>query len=275
MIGMAIAFAMSVGVSATPAPAAARPVEIHLSQPPIQVGGTTLVPMRGIFEWLGATVDYDKKSGKVMVTSGEGAGKRIVTLRIGDTKATIAGREVTLGSKPRELNGTVFVPLRFVGEAFGATVGFDESSGVVSIALGQKRGYVTVPLEPLPTPYRFEKEMAMAQRLEKDGDRARRGGNRAAAARRYRTAIMAAEDAFRHETDGNLMYEAAAHIRRAYAAYKAGDYDTARAYRDAAQGPLAEAQRRGVADKQRHSVNNADNIGGIRDRLEKKLSAVE
>ncbi|NSW58037.1 MAG: hypothetical protein HPY44_18690 [Armatimonadetes bacterium] len=78
--------------------------------------GTSLVPFRPVFEYLGATVDY--VDGKATATR-RGT---IVELTVGSKIARIGGKPVRLSTAPRIVDYTLYVPLRFVSEALGAEV---------------------------------------------------------------------------------------------------------------------------------------------------------
>lgn len=95
--------------------------------------GTTLVPMRGIFESLGASVHWDK-------TTKKGTGKKgntTISLHVGNKKAYISENGVTKSvvlSHPAEIkNGSTMVPLRFISESLGATVVWDQKNNAVKI----------------------------------------------------------------------------------------------------------------------------------------------
>lgn len=97
--------------------------------PPIQTGGRVLVPLRGIFEALGATVEYDRASSVVSATRGSTQ----IVLPIGSSQAKINASSVTLDVPSLVQRGRVFVPLRFVSEALGATLYWNSTLGEVLI----------------------------------------------------------------------------------------------------------------------------------------------
>ena len=109
---------------------------------PFQHQGTTMVPMRGIFEWLGAEVVYYK--GEITAITGEGADRREIHLREGQQKATIGGQEVTLAVAPLTRDNRTYVPLRFVAEALGALVEYDAGARRITITKGAKQGALLV-----------------------------------------------------------------------------------------------------------------------------------
>jgi len=102
--------------------------QVAFDQPPVERAGRIYVPLRGIFERLGASVVY--ADGRINATSGT----HTIGLTIGSTVATIDGRPQYLDSPPLMEAGRALVPLRFVSQALGASVNFDASSNTVRIA---------------------------------------------------------------------------------------------------------------------------------------------
>ena len=97
--------------------------------PADQVRGRVMVPLRGVFESLGAKVKYD--AGPRRITANRG--KREVVLYIGRRDAFIDGRRQTLDVPADTIRGRTMVPLRFVGEALGAKVKWQGSTRSVYI----------------------------------------------------------------------------------------------------------------------------------------------
>lgn len=113
-------------------------------QPPIEQAGRVFVPLRGIFEQLGASVVYQNG---VINATGRG---RTVSLTIGSTQATVNGQPTTLDSPPFiEGGGTTLVPLRFVATALGANVQWnDNTSTVIITGGGGGHEYNAPPMRP-------------------------------------------------------------------------------------------------------------------------------
>lgn len=130
----AAAFAQQVSVTVNGAP-------LVLNPGPIERGGRVFVPLRGIFERLGAGVVYS--NGTINATKGS----TTVSLRIGSTQATVNGQPQTLDVAPFIVGSTTYVPLRFIAQALGANVNYDNGTRVVSITTAQ-------PLPPPPRPPR-------------------------------------------------------------------------------------------------------------------------
>lgn len=100
-------------------------VKQSYDQPPVVISGSTMVPLRGIFESLGATIALDGKN----ITAAHG--ETIIQLTIGASIAIVNGQTVTLAQASQVINGRTLVPLRFVSEALGATV--DYKNGIVTV----------------------------------------------------------------------------------------------------------------------------------------------
>lgn len=105
--------------------------EQALDAPPVIVNGVTFVPLRFIGEALGANVGWNDALRIVSLTR---AGS-YVQLSIGSKLAIIDGRIVELIEAPRITNGRTMVPLRFISEAFGADVVWDQETKSVTVAM--------------------------------------------------------------------------------------------------------------------------------------------
>ncbi|MBV8367097.1 MAG: copper amine oxidase N-terminal domain-containing protein [Candidatus Eremiobacteraeota bacterium] len=104
--------------------------QVQFDQPPIERSGRVFVPLRGVFERLGATVVYD--NGTINAT-GNG---RNIELRIGSNIATVNGQQETLDVAPFLVGARTLVPLRFISESLGANVNYDDNSRSVAITMG-------------------------------------------------------------------------------------------------------------------------------------------
>lgn len=103
---------------------------ISLDVPPRMVEGRLLVPVRGIFEALDARVEWDAATATVTAARGTGA----VRLTAGKSTAYVNGRPVNLDVAPAVVDGRILVPLRFVGEALGLGVEWQDKEGAVYLA---------------------------------------------------------------------------------------------------------------------------------------------
>ena len=82
----------------------------------VKQAGRTLVPLRPIFQALGARVTY--AAGRIQGQKGD----RSVDLTLGSAQARVNGAPVTLDVPARLIGTDTYVPLRFVAEALGAKV---------------------------------------------------------------------------------------------------------------------------------------------------------
>ncbi len=97
---------------------------------PINDGGVVFVPARGVFQAMGARVHYNPLTRDVVAQIGETK----IEMAIGRMHAWVNGRAVELPQPVRLQNGSVFIPARFVAEAFGAKVRWDKAKSRVLIA---------------------------------------------------------------------------------------------------------------------------------------------
>jgi hypothetical protein len=92
--------------------------------PPQIVNGRTMVPLRVIFEEMGATIIWDSTTQTVTATKGD----TVVILTIGNTSPMVNGQIVSIDQPGIIIDGRTLAPLRYVAEAFGGTVFWDENS---------------------------------------------------------------------------------------------------------------------------------------------------
>jgi hypothetical protein len=119
--------------------------------PPTEVGGRLLVPLRGVFERLGATVEWEPSTQRITARSAD----RAIELVVGQRDAAVNGRPVVLDVPPMLVGGRTMVPLRFVSEALGAYVQWQAETRTVLItvaAAGAPRPPAPAPPAPAPTP---------------------------------------------------------------------------------------------------------------------------
>ncbi|PYI53830.1 copper amine oxidase N-terminal domain-containing protein [Paenibacillus flagellatus] len=99
---------------------------------PAVIDGVTYVPLRPIAETLKASVVWGEEDQSVTIK-----GERAVRLAIGRPGATVDGKTVPLEHPPLLIDDTTFVPLRFVGEALGETIIWEEATRTIQIASPQ------------------------------------------------------------------------------------------------------------------------------------------
>lgn len=151
----ALAIVLSAALPA-PADSALRVVitghEITLERPPLIIDGRVFVPVRGLFEQLGATLAWENPATHAVIVSRNVAAGRSTQVRLmaGSRQAFINDSPVTLDAAPIIVAGRVYVPLRFVGEALGAAVTWDPGLHIVSITPGPAPPSSPPAAEPVP-----------------------------------------------------------------------------------------------------------------------------
>jgi hypothetical protein len=115
----------------------ANPVSVSVDQSPVSYAGpqplellgTSLVPLRGVFESLGATVNFDSNTSTITVDKGD----RHIVFQLGSPTATINGQSATLSQPAQIIGGSTMLPLRFVAEAIGDYVDWNPITHMVMI----------------------------------------------------------------------------------------------------------------------------------------------
>nr|WP_240664147.1 stalk domain-containing protein [Paenibacillus sp. M-152] len=105
-----------------------RPLE--LTAQPLLLDGTTLVPMRQLFEAQGAVLSWNGSSKTVTATKND----TTLTYRIGEVTSTLNGKTLSLNVPGQIVEGNTMIPLRFVSEALGSTVKWDGLTRTIRIA---------------------------------------------------------------------------------------------------------------------------------------------
>ncbi|MFT9486036.1 MAG: stalk domain-containing protein [Tepidibacillus sp.] len=102
---------------------------VQLKEEGMIVGNSSLVPLRAIFEALGASVEWNGST-KTVISKKSNV---TIELVVGRKTAKKNGKEVSLAASSQIIKGSTFVPLRFIGEAFGGTVTWDGATKSVYI----------------------------------------------------------------------------------------------------------------------------------------------
>lgn len=89
----------------------------------------TMVPVRAIFERLGATVNWDP----VLRTATAQKDGKEIALTIGSNTLRVNDRYIVMDTSAMILENRTFVPARFCAEAMDSTVGWDAATRKVSI----------------------------------------------------------------------------------------------------------------------------------------------
>jgi hypothetical protein len=148
--GAMVAYAQGEAPGVTPAPYVRVLIDgqpVSFDVPPVVALGRVLVPLRGVFNRLGAIVTWDPGSQTVLAARGDTS----IVLRIGDTQAHINGQPTLMDVPALLVGGRTMVPLRFISQALGSQVSWDAASTTVQIA-GQPQGLPPSQAYPAPAP---------------------------------------------------------------------------------------------------------------------------
>lgn len=104
------------------------------------VNNRTLVPLRSIFEELGASVQWDQKTKTITATKGN----TTIWLKIGSKNTEVNGKTVTIDVPAQIHNGSTLVPLRFISESMGASIEWNANDQTAVIDLSNKTIIVNV-----------------------------------------------------------------------------------------------------------------------------------
>lgn len=116
---------------------------LGFSQPPVVENDRTLVPMRFLFEQMGANVTWNESAETATATLPTSADQRIrtfsneaeksVTFSIDNTNVTVNGHPAEMDVPARLVNDKTMVPLRFLSENLGYNVEWDEATNTAII----------------------------------------------------------------------------------------------------------------------------------------------
>lgn len=164
-IAYGLAFLLVAGVAATAQTTGATPADRPISvlidgQPrqydasPVIVQDRVLLPMRGVFEDFGASVDWN--SAQRMATAYVDP-ERTISLTIGSTTALVDGQSVALDVPAQLHRDRVYLPLRFLCAATGYSVTWEGAKRRVAIATPTGTTMAKAPVCPAP------REIAVAE----------------------------------------------------------------------------------------------------------------
>lgn len=117
---------------------------VNFEQSALLVNGNTVVPVRGVFETLGATIEWNPETYEITARKGT----TLVQLKVGSNTMIVNGVAKTLSVAPQIINSHTLIPLRAVSESLGAEVGWDAASYTALITSQPSEPDVTAPNPP-------------------------------------------------------------------------------------------------------------------------------
>lgn len=103
--------------------------QISFDSAPVIIDGTTLAPMRAIFEAIGSDVQWDQAT---KTATGTKDGK-VVSVQIGNEYGYKGGEAIKLLQPAQLINSRTMVPLRFISESLDCDVQWDGNSKTITI----------------------------------------------------------------------------------------------------------------------------------------------
>ena len=96
---------------------------------PQVIDGRIMVPIRAIFEAMGAQVTWDNATSTAVCTKGD----TVVKMTVGSKEMYIGSELLTMDVSPAVIDGRTLAPARYVAEAFGANVQWNQDANTVVI----------------------------------------------------------------------------------------------------------------------------------------------
>ncbi len=96
---------------------------------PQVISGTFYVPLRGVFEKMGAEVVWDQPQHRLTINEGS----HVIEMRVLGKSAMVDNRAVNMSARALLIHGNVLIPLRFISTALGCKTEWDQVHHSVSI----------------------------------------------------------------------------------------------------------------------------------------------
>jgi len=107
---------------------------LSLVVPPIIINNISYVPLRGVFEHIGATIKWNQGSFTSVVKKDD----IIIEIHAPSEEIRLNGRSLPEELKPKVINDVTMVPIRFISETLGAEVKWIPDSNTIHISIPQK-----------------------------------------------------------------------------------------------------------------------------------------
>lgn len=115
----------------------------NMDVPPVIIDSRTLVPVRAIFEKMGAEVTWNDSTQQVYIVKDND----IVDLKIDSNTGHTNGLDFKMDTSAKIINDRTMIPVRAASEALGCTVGWDDATRLITI---NEKGYSN-PVIEVPT----------------------------------------------------------------------------------------------------------------------------
>ncbi len=126
----------------TPVPVQ-KPISVHLNGESVALNNGVIIrnsqafiPLRSVFEKLGATITFEEMSKVVTIKRSDvGTPSLVITINYKSGELTLNNKTVKLQNAPFGVNGTSYLPLRFISETLGAKVDWIQKEDKITITM--------------------------------------------------------------------------------------------------------------------------------------------
>ena len=115
--------------------------KIEFDVKPQIINGRTMVPIRAIFEKMGAVVEWDGNTSSAICTKGD----TVVKMTVNSMDMYINNQLTKMDISPVVIDGRTLAPARYVAEAFGADVQWSQKNNTVVICSKDVYAYADYP----------------------------------------------------------------------------------------------------------------------------------
>ncbi len=111
------------------------------------VSGRTMIPLRGAFEELGFDVTWDNATNSATLKDAN----HTILVKKGDNNFNVDGQVYVSDVAPKLINGTLYIPLRTIGDKIGATTSWNAENEFAKIEYNNDRTFIYAPSQTLGT----------------------------------------------------------------------------------------------------------------------------
>lgn len=103
--------------------------KFNLNAPPVMRSGEIMVPIKGMAEAFGASIEWHSETKKVIMMKGD----MTVKLHLGSDIAHVNDVQMTLDQPAMSMRGNMYVPLKFMAEVLGIDAEYHESIEMIEL----------------------------------------------------------------------------------------------------------------------------------------------
>ncbi len=102
------------------------------------ISGRTMIPLRGAFADLGFEVSWDNANNTATLKDEN----HVIKVKKDDVNFTVDGVSYKSDVAPKMINGTIYIPLRSIGDKIGAKVAWDGDMEIASMFYDEDSSYI-------------------------------------------------------------------------------------------------------------------------------------